>query len=98
MRARARPTFFIVRRPLSTGIKIFKANALIVVRRVSGNLLWFRVTRWYHIMLGSHPRWGWKSYFSLTLLNSIRFLSGLLGQGADFFIEALLKRLILEAG
>ena len=25
-------------------------------------------------------------------------LSGLLGQGADFFIEALLKRLILEAG
>ena len=25
-------------------------------------------------------------------------LSGLLGQGADFFVEALLKRLILEAG
>ena len=25
-------------------------------------------------------------------------LSGLLGQGADFFIEALLKSLILEAG
>ena len=49
-------------------------------------------------MLGSHPRWGWKSYFSLTLLNSIRFLSGLLGQGADFFIEMLLKSLILEAG
>jgi len=25
-------------------------------------------------------------------------LSGLLGQGADFFVEMLLKRLILEAG
>ena len=37
----------------------------------------------------------------LFLSNSPEFyqvLSGLLGQGADFFIEMLLKSLILEAG
>ena len=49
-------------------------------------------------MSGSHLRWGRKTCFLSNLPEFYQVLSGLLGQGADFFIEALLKSLILEAG
>jgi len=77
---------------------IGKMPSKVAVKRTLDRLLGASGYQVLAIMLRTHPIWGRKTYFFPTLLNSIRFYLAYLAKGADFFIEIILKRPILEAG